>query len=69
MEIIRQQKDSSRRDPTPNKLIPLLKPLGLKILIEPGRFIVGNAGILVTRVEYVKRTGKEKLCHRRRRHE
>jgi diaminopimelate decarboxylase len=28
-------------------------------LIEPGRFIVGNAGILVTRVEYVKRTGKK----------
>ena len=41
------------------KLLPLLSPLGLKILIEPGRFIVGNAGILVTRVEYVKRTGKK----------
>src|SRR5271154_2332091 len=41
------------------KLLPLLKPLGLKILIEPGRFIVGNAGILVTQVEYVKRTGKK----------
>ncbi|HEX4343015.1 MAG TPA: diaminopimelate decarboxylase [Verrucomicrobiae bacterium] len=40
-------------------LLPLLQPLGLKILIEPGRFIVGNAGILVTRVEYVKRTGKK----------
>jgi diaminopimelate decarboxylase len=39
------------------KLIPLLKPLGLRILIEPGRFIAGNAGILVTRVEYVKQTG------------
>jgi diaminopimelate decarboxylase len=25
--------------------------------MEPGRFISGNAGILVTRVEYVKRTG------------
>ena len=41
------------------RLLPLLKPLGLKILIEPGRFIVGNAGILVTRVEYVKRTGRK----------
>jgi diaminopimelate decarboxylase len=40
-------------------LLPLLRPLGLKILIEPGRFIVGNMGILVTRVEYVKRTGKK----------
>ena len=39
------------------KLMPLLKPLGLRILIEPGRFIAGNAGILITRVEYVKQTG------------
>jgi len=39
------------------RLLPLLRPLGLKILIEPGRFISGNAGILVTRVEFVKRTG------------
>jgi diaminopimelate decarboxylase len=41
------------------RLLPLLKPLGLRILMEPGRFISGNAGILVTRVEYVKRTGKK----------
>ena len=41
------------------KLVPLLQPLGLKILLEPGRFIAGNAGILVSRVEYVKRTGKK----------
>jgi diaminopimelate decarboxylase len=35
-------------------LSPLLAPLGLKILLEPGRFLVGNAGILLTRVEYLK---------------
>src|SRR6266536_2073178 len=40
-------------------LVPLLKPLKLRILIEPGRFISGNAGILVTRTEYVKRTGRK----------
>jgi len=40
-------------------MVPLLTPLKLRILVEPGRFIVGNAGILVTRVEYVKRTGKK----------
>jgi len=37
----------------------LLKPisgLGLKLLIEPGRMLVGNAGILVTRVLYIKQT-------------
>jgi len=42
-----------------DRLVPLLKPLGLRILVEPGRFISGNAGILVTRVEYVKRTGEK----------
>jgi diaminopimelate decarboxylase len=41
------------------RLVPLLQPLGLKILMEPGRFISGNAGILVTHVEYVKRTGRK----------
>jgi diaminopimelate decarboxylase len=35
---------------------PHLKGLGLRILLEPGRFIVGNAGALVTRVLYVKQT-------------
>ncbi len=40
-------------------LVPLLQPLGLRILLEPGRFLVGNAGALVTRVEYVKKTGKK----------
>ena len=52
-----------RRIITPQKyaarLLPLLKPLGLRILIEPGRFISGSAGILVTRIEYVKRTGRK----------
>lgn len=41
------------------RLTPLLKSLGLRILTEPGRFISGNSGILVTRIEYVKRTGKK----------
>ena len=50
--------DAAYRD-TPTHLTPLLRPLGLKILIEPGRFIAGNAGILVSRVEYVKRTGRK----------
>ncbi len=30
--------------------------LGLKILIEPGRSIVGNIGVLVTEVQYIKTT-------------
>jgi diaminopimelate decarboxylase len=41
------------------KIVPLLKPLGLRILVEPGRFMVGNAGVLLTEVLYVKKTGKK----------
>ena len=40
-------------------LVPLLKPLGLKILLEPGRFLSGNSGILTARVEYIKKTGRK----------
>ena len=57
------QSAEGRRIITPQKyaarLVPLLKPLGLRMLIEPGRFISGSAGILVTRIEYVKRTGRK----------
>ncbi|HVU34202.1 MAG TPA: diaminopimelate decarboxylase, partial [Opitutaceae bacterium] len=36
-------------------VVPLLQPLGLKILLEHGRFMVGNAGVLLARVEHLKR--------------
>lgn len=42
-------------------LRPTLQRLGLRVLLEPGRFLVGNAGVLVTRVEYVKRTGRKRF--------
>ena len=41
------------------EIVPLLKPLGLRILMEPGRFIAGNAGALITEVLYVKKTGQK----------
>jgi diaminopimelate decarboxylase len=40
-------------------MVPLLKPLGLRILLEPGRFMVGNAGVLITEVLYIKKTGRK----------
>ncbi len=36
-------------------VVPLLEDLGLRILLEPGRFMVGNAGVLLTQVVYEKR--------------
>ena len=35
---------------------PILEGKGLRIILEPGRFISGNAGILLTRVQYIKET-------------
>ena len=43
------------------KVIPLLRKTRLKIIMEPGRFIVGNAGILVVKVLYIKSTPKKKF--------
>jgi len=37
-------------------LLPALRELGVTVLLEPGRSIVGNAGILLTRVLYRKET-------------
>jgi len=44
-----------------SQIIPLLKKTQLKIIMEPGRFIVGNAGILVVKVLYIKNTPKKKF--------
>jgi diaminopimelate decarboxylase len=38
-------------------IVPPLRGLGLRVLVEPGRFIVGNAGVLLTRVLYIKKAG------------
>ncbi|MBF0494465.1 MAG: diaminopimelate decarboxylase [Candidatus Omnitrophica bacterium] len=38
------------------KIVPLLEGKPYRLILEPGRFIVGNSGILVTKVLYVKTT-------------
>ena len=38
-------------------LVKRVQPTGLTLLMEPGRFIVGNAGVLLTRVLYRKHSG------------
>jgi len=37
-------------------IIDLIKQLKVKIIMEPGRFIAGNSGVLLTKVLYLKRT-------------
>jgi diaminopimelate decarboxylase len=45
-----------------NTIVPPLRELGVRILVEPGRFLVGNAGVLLTRVLYIKETGRKKFA-------
>ncbi len=42
-------------------VVPAVRSTGLQLIIEPGRFMVGNAGVLITRVLYRKRSGGKEL--------
>jgi len=55
MGIIYNKEIAQTADIFAKAITPLLKG-GLKIILEPGRFIVGSAGILVSRVTFVKET-------------
>jgi diaminopimelate decarboxylase len=43
-------------------IVPPLKRIGLQVLLEPGRLLVGNAGILLTRVRYLKETAQKEFA-------
>ncbi len=42
-------------------IVAPLRAIGLRVLLEPGRLLVGNAGVLLTRVRYVKQTEHKKF--------
>lgn len=42
-------------------IVPLLRGSGFAVHMEPGRLLVGNAGVLLTRVLYVKRGGDRRF--------
>jgi diaminopimelate decarboxylase len=39
-----------------SEVVPRVSGAGLRLLVEPGRSLVGDAGVLLTRVQYVKRS-------------
>jgi diaminopimelate decarboxylase len=43
-------------------IVPLLKDKRLKIILEPGKSICANAGILLTKVLYLKQSGTKKFA-------
>jgi diaminopimelate decarboxylase len=42
-------------------VVPAIKATGCRLLMEPGRVIAGNAGILVSRVLYTKQSGDKRF--------
>ncbi len=42
-------------------IVPLLKDKNIKLILEPGKSICANAGIMLTRVLYVKHGGRKKF--------
>jgi diaminopimelate decarboxylase len=58
--IYKDEKPQTAQD-FADAVLPLLKKVNLKIVMEPGRFIVGNAGIFVTKVLYLKDNGVKKF--------
>lgn len=44
------------------KVKELLSERDFKIILEPGRSVIGTAGILVSKVEYIKKAGEKKFA-------
>ncbi len=42
-------------------MVPLLRDRGLRVILEPGRSIAANAGVLLTRVLHVKESGRRRF--------
>jgi diaminopimelate decarboxylase len=42
-------------------IVPAAREAGCQLVLEPGRFIAGNAGILLSRVIYVKESGGRRI--------
>ena len=59
-----QYKDEEKGDPKIliSEVKTLLKETDYQVIVEPGRSIVGTAGILLTKVEYIKVAGDKKFA-------
>jgi diaminopimelate decarboxylase len=42
-------------------IVPLLKDKNIKLILEPGKSICANAGVMLTRVLYIKQGGRKKF--------
>jgi diaminopimelate decarboxylase len=59
--IVYSKEDTQTADEFAKAVLPILKKIGAKVILEPGRFIAGNSGILVMSVVYVKETPSKRF--------
>ena len=51
-----QEEKELKIDEVLTEIISILEPLNLNLILEPGRSISGNAGVLLSKIEYLKKT-------------
>ena len=61
LEVTNPSDEAPTLDTFITAVLPILKETGCKLFIEPGRSIVANAGVLVTKVLYRKDNGDKKF--------
>ncbi|MCX7002495.1 MAG: diaminopimelate decarboxylase [bacterium] len=61
MGIIYHDETPPTADEFAAAVVPVLRTLPAHVLFEPGRFMVGNAGVLVTQVQYLKTTASKRF--------
>jgi len=64
-DVIPDYAEEKKEVPPPaelsKKVVEILKPLNKEIIFEPGRSIIGEAGVLITKTLYVKRSRDTKF--------
>jgi diaminopimelate decarboxylase len=49
-------------DDLAREMLPVLAPIGCRLIFEPGRWLVGRAGVLMTRVLFMKFNGRKRFA-------
>jgi diaminopimelate decarboxylase len=60
--ITYKDEKSIKRESFLDKLIEIISPTDLKLIVEPGRSIVGDAGLLVTKILNIKNSGDKNFA-------
>ncbi len=60
--VIYNEESPQSADAFAKKILPLFRGRSYRLIFEPGRFVVANAGILATKVIYIKETQVKKFA-------